>query len=86
MNMNKKTKIHSWCLLFDRTFSGNIWKQIIILLGVALIALMLGFIVCYLLPFGNQGSRLPFYEWALYLFIDGNALSNLYMNPLKKVG
>lgn len=78
--MNKKTKIHSWCLLFDRTFSGNIWKQIIILLGVALIALMLGLIVCYLLPFGNQGSRLPFYEWALYLFIDGNALSNLYMD------
>ena len=30
--------------------------------------------------FWGRWKKIPFYEWALYLFIDGNALSTLYMD------
>lgn len=78
--MKQSTKLHKALLKFDRAFSDNIWRQIIILFGFILIALIIGLIICAFLPFGKEGEKLAFYEWAIYLFIDGNALSNLYMD------
>lgn len=76
--MKHSTKLHSWFLIFDRTFSETIWWQILILIGFVLAALIIGVAICYFLEFGNNNPDVPFYEWALYLLIDGNALSNVY--------
>ena len=76
--MRKQAKLHNWLLKFDRTFSDGLWKQIIILGAVFLIAVIIGLIICYFLPFGKEGERIHFYEWAVYLLIDGNALNSLY--------
>ena len=84
--MQQTTKIHKWLLRFDRTFSEGLWKQIMILGGFFLIVLILGVVICRFLPFGKQGVKLPFYEWAVYLFIDGNALSNLYLDEYTEGG
>ena len=78
--MKKETRLHRWLLRFDRTFSDGIWNQIVILIGFFLIAFIIGVLLCSLIPFGEDGKKIPFYEWALYLFIDGNALSTLYMD------
>lgn len=78
--MDTKTKVHGWFLKFDRTFSEKIWRQIFILIGFVVIALAIGLVICYFLSFGEKGKDLSFYEWALYLLIDGNALSNIYMD------
>ena len=48
------------------------------MLGFVIVALILGLIICYFLTYGEKGKELGFYEWALYLLIDGNALSNIY--------
>lgn len=76
--MKTKSKIHRLLLKFDRTFSEKIWRQIFILLGFVLVALLIGLVICYFLNFGEKGSEVNFYEWALYLLIDGNALNNIY--------
>lgn len=76
--MKTKTKLHRWFLSFDRTFSERIWWQIIILMGFVFAALIIGLVICYFLEFGDDNPDVPFYEWALYLLIDGNALSNIY--------
>lgn len=78
--MKQTTKLHRWFLILDRTFSGTIWWQIIILLGFVVAALLVGLIICYFLSFGENTKNVSFYEWALYLLIDGNALSSLYMD------
>ena len=78
--MKPSTRLHGWLLKFDRTFSEKIWWQIIILLGVVMVALLIGLVVCYFLTYGENGKQVGFYEWALYLFIDGNALSQIYMD------
>ena len=72
------TKLHRWFLLLDRTFSGTIWWQILILFGFVLSALLVGLVICYFLVFGEKTQKVNFYEWAIYLLIDGNALSNIY--------
>lgn len=74
----KTTKLHRWLLLLDRTFSGTIWWQILILLGFVLAALLVGLVICYFLVFGVNTQKISFYEWALYLLIDGNALNSIY--------
>ena len=76
--MKHSTKLHNWFLKFDRTFSDKIWWQIIMLLGVVLVALLIGLAICYFLTFGDNCKNVNFFEWALYLLIDGNALSNIY--------
>ena len=76
--MKQSTRLHNWLLKFDRTFSDKIWWQIIILLGVVLVALLIGLVICYFLAFGKECEKVNFFEWALYLLIDGNALSNIY--------
>lgn len=76
--MRQSTKLHGWLLKFDRTFSERVWWQIIFLLGFVIVALIIGLIICYFLTFGKNGKEIGFYEWALYLLIDGNALSNIY--------
>lgn len=76
--MKQKTSLHNWFLKFDRTFSERIWWQIIILLGFVIVALIIGLVICYFLTYGERGKEIGFYEWALYLLIDGNALSNIY--------
>lgn len=76
--MRQSTKLHGWLLKFDRIFSDKIWWQIIILLGFIIVALIIGLIICYFLTYGEKGKELGFYEWALYLLIDSNALSNIY--------
>ena len=76
--MRQSTKLHGWLLKFDRAFSDTIWWQIIILLGFIIVALIIGLIICYFLTYGEKGKELGFYEWALYLLIDSNALSNIY--------
>ena len=78
--MKQPTKVHNWFLWFDRTFSNKIWWQIIILLGFVFAALIVGMIICYFLTFGEKAKDVNFYEWAVYLLIDGNALNNIYMD------
>lgn len=84
--MGKPTKIHGWILRFDRAFSEKIWRQIVILLGFVVIALLIGLVITYFLTFGENGSKLSFYEWALYLLIDSNALNNIYMDNYPQGG
>ena len=76
--MKQSTRLHNWVLKFDRTFSDKIWWQIIILLGIIFVALIIGLVICYFLTFGKNCRDVNFFEWALYLLIDGNALSNIY--------
>lgn len=76
--MKQSTRLHNWLLKFDRTFSDKIWWQIIILLGIIFVALIIGLVICYFLTFGKNCRDVNFFEWALYLLIDGNALSNIY--------
>ncbi|MBO4802590.1 MAG: hypothetical protein J5545_12130 [Bacteroidaceae bacterium] len=76
--MKQKTRLNRGLLILDRTFSGTIWWQIIILLVVILAALAIGLVICYFLQFGKESGKVPFYEWALYLLIDSNALNNIY--------
>ena len=78
--MKQTTKINNWLLRFDRTFSGTIWWQIFILLAFAAVALIIGLVICYFLTFGKNGAKVPFYEWALYLLVDSNALNNIYID------
>lgn len=78
--MKTKTRLHNWFLKFDRTFSEKIWWQIVILIGFVFAALVIGLVICYFLTFGKNGGKVPFYEWALYLLIDSNALNNIYMD------
>ena len=84
--MKQKTTLHRGFLLLDRTFSGTIWWQIIILLAFVVVALLVGLLICYFLNFGDDGKKLPFYEWAFYWFIDGNALSNIYTDTYNEGG
>lgn len=76
--MKQKTSLHNWFLKFDRTFSEKIWWQIVFLLIFVIIALIVGLVICYFLTYGERSREIGFYEWALYLLIDGNALSNIY--------
>jgi len=76
--MKHSTKLRKWFLIFDRTFSEKIWWQIIILLGFVIVALLIGLVICYFLTYGENGKKVNFFEWALYLLIDGNALSSIY--------
>ena len=78
--MKKKTSLHRWFLRFDRTFSGTIWWQIFILLAFAMVALIIGLGICYFFTYGQKSGKVPFYEWALYLLVDSNALNNIYMD------
>lgn len=79
-NMKRKTSLHRWFLRFDRTFSGTIWWQIFILLAFAAVALVIGLVICYFFTYGPKSEKVPFYEWALYLLVDSNALNNIYMD------
>lgn len=84
--MKRKTKLHSWLLKFDRIFSESVWQQILVLIGVFLVALVIGWIVCSQLTFGESAQNLTFWEWALYILIDGNALNTLYMDDFPEGG
>lgn len=84
--MKRSTKLHSWFLKFDRAFSDNIWRQLLILSLIILVALIIGWIICSFLPFGRNGEKLSVFEWAAYLLIDGNALSTLYMDEYTNGG
>ncbi len=84
--MRRKTKLHSWQLKFDRIFSESVWKQIWVLIGFFLVALVIGWIVCSRLTFGKETHDLSFWEWALYILIDGNALNSLYMDDYPENG
>lgn len=78
--MRRQTRLHNWLLKFDRTFSDGLWKQIVILGAAFLIAVIIGLVICYFLPIEkiDENKKIHFYEWAVYLLIDGNALSSLY--------
>ena len=78
--MRLKTKLHKWQLKFDRVFSEGVWQQVLILLGVFVLAQIIGWIVCSQLTFGENAQKLTFWEWAFYIFIDGNALNTIYMD------
>lgn len=84
--MKKTTRLHSWLLKFDRAFSDKIWRQIFILLSFVAIAFLIGVLILYFLHFGTNGAKVSFYEWALYLLIDGNALNNLYFDDYPNGG
>ena len=84
--MKQSTRLHNWFLKFDRTFSDKIWWQIFILLGFVLAALIIGLVICYFLTFGENCKNVNFFEWALYLLIDGNALSNIYSDTYPEGG
>ena len=84
--MKHSTRLHNWFLKFDRTFSDKIWWQIFILLGFVLAALIIGLVICYFLTFGENCKNVNFFEWALYLLIDGNALSNIYSDTYPEGG
>ena len=78
--LKRKTKLHSWLLKFDRIFSESVWQQILFLIGIFLVALIIGWVVCSQLTFGEEAQQLSFWEWALYILIDGDALSTIYMD------
>lgn len=84
--MKRKTKLHGWLLKFDRIFSESVWQQILVLIGIFLVALVIGWIVCSQLTFGESAQNLTFWEWALYILIDGNALNTLYMDDFPEGG
>ena len=62
--MKLKTKLHKWQLKFDRVFSEGVWQQVLILLGVFVLAQIIGWIVCSQLTFGENAQKLTFWEWA----------------------
>ena len=37
--MKRTTKLHGWLLKFDRIFSESVWQQILVLIGIFLVAL-----------------------------------------------
>lgn len=78
--MKRKTKLHGWMLKFDRIFSESVWQQILFLIGIFLAALIIGWIVCSQLTFGEEAQQLTFWEWAFYILIDGDALNTIYMD------
>ena len=82
----RKTKLHNWRLKFDRIFSESVWQQILVLIVIFLVALVIGWIVCSQLTFGEDAQKLTFWEWALYILIDGNALNTLYMDDFPEGG
>lgn len=84
--MKPSTKLHRWLLIFDRTFSEKIWWQIFILIGLVLLALLIGLVICYFLTFGTDGQKVSFYEWAVYLLIDSNALNSIYTDTYTQGG
>ena len=84
--MRLKTKLHKWQLKFDRVFSEGVWQQVLILLGVFVFAQIIGWIVCSQLTFGENAQKLTFWEWAFYIFIDGNALNTIYMDDFPDGG
>lgn len=84
--MKLKTKLHKWQLKFDRVFSEGVWQQVLILLGVFVLAQIIGWIVCSQLTFGENAQKLTFWEWAFYIFIDGNALNTIYMDDFPDGG
>ena len=84
--MKRTTKLHGWLLKFDRIFSESVWQQILVLIGIFLVALVIGWIVCSQLTFGESAQNLTFWEWALYILIDGNALNTLYMDDFPEGG
>ena len=84
--MKRSTRLHNWVLLFDRTFSEKIWWQIVILLAFVVVALLIGLVVCYFLQFGDEGSKVSFYEWAVYLLVDSNALNSIYTDDYPEGG
>lgn len=87
MIQKEKTKLNKRLLWFDRIFSGNsIWKRISFLVGIFLVAQIIGWIVCSQLTFGESAQRMTFWEWAFYIFIDGNALNTLYMDDFPNGG
>ena len=51
-----------------------------------MVALVIGWIVCSQLTFGESAQNLSFWEWALYILIDGNALNTIYMDDFPEGG
>lgn len=84
--MKKRTKIHSWLLRFDRSFSERVWRQIFILSGFVLLALAVGTVICYSLTFGEEWENMNFFERSLYILIDGNALNRIYTDNYTEEG
>ena len=84
--LKRKTKLHSWLLKFDRIFSESVWQQILFLIGIFIVALIIGWIICSQLTFGESAQNLSFWEWALYILIDGNALNTIYMDDFPEGG
>lgn len=87
MMHKEKTKLNKRLLWFDRIFSGNsIWKRVLFLVGIFVVAQIIGWIICSQLTFGESAQRMTFWEWAFYIFIDGNALNTLYMDDFPNGG
>lgn len=81
-----KTKLHNWQLKFDRIFSESVWQQVLVLIGIFVLAQIVGWIVCSQLTFGESTQKISFWEWPLYIFIDGNALNTIYMDDFPNGG
>ena len=79
-------KLHIGILKFDRIFSESVWRQLFFLAGIFVVAQIIGWIVCSQLTFGESAQRMTFWEWAFYIFIDGNALNTLYMDDFPNGG
>ena len=87
MVQKEKTKLNKILLWFDRIFSGNsIWKRLLFLVGIFVVAQIIGWIICSQLTFGVSAQRMTFWEWAFFIFIDGNALNTLYMDDFPNGG
>ena len=84
--MKQKTKLNKWTLWLDRIFSESVWQQVLVLVAIFLVALVIGWIVCSQLTFGESAKQLSFWEWALYILIDGNALNTIYMDDFPEGG
>lgn len=84
--MKRKTKLNRWSLWLDRIFSERVWQQVLVLVAIFMVALVIGWIVCSQLTFGESAQNLSFWEWALYILIDGNALNTIYMDEFPEGG
>lgn len=84
--MKRKTKLNRWTLWLDRIFSESVWQQVLVLVAIFMVALVIGWIVCSQLTFGESAQNLSFWEWALYILIDGNALNTIYMDDFPEGG
>lgn len=84
--MKRKTKLNKWTLWLDRIFSESVWQQVLVLVSIFVVALIIGWIVCSQLTFGESAQNLSFWEWALYILIDGNALNTIYMDDFPEGG